>query len=36
MEKDITLKEALCGFNFIIQHLRSSKLTVTTKAGDII
>ena len=36
MEKDITLKEALTGCTFEIEHLDGSKLVVTTIPSEII
>jgi len=36
IEKDITLIEALTGFNFEIKHLSGEKLTLTTTKDEII
>jgi len=36
IEKDITLIEALTGFNFEIKHLNGEKLTLTTTKDEII
>lgn len=36
IEKDITLIEALTGFNFEIKHLSGEKLTLSTTKDEII
>jgi len=36
LEKNITLSEALCGFNFEVTHLDGRKFTVTTLPGEVI
>lgn len=33
MEKEITLKESLCGFQFIIQHVNGKQLRFSSEAG---
>merc|ERR1740130_245387 len=35
MEKEITLQESLCGFNFPLQHLDGRYLTINSGKGDI-
>jgi DnaJ-class molecular chaperone len=34
MEKDISLKESLCGFDFIIHHVNGKQLRYTSDAGS--
>ena len=36
MEKELTLKESLCGFTFEIKHLNGRSYTLTTPAGTVI
>lgn len=36
MDKDITLLEALTGFNFDVKHLDGKNLTIASIPGDII
>ena len=36
INKDLTLKEALCGYSFTVNHLDGRKLTVTSKPGEIV
>ena len=36
MEKKITLKEALCGFVFEIEHLNGKKFAFNSSSGNII
>lgn len=35
-KKKITLLESLTGFNFVIEHLDGTKLTVSTIPGEVI
>ncbi|GAB5359417.1 hypothetical protein AAMO2058_000542200 [Amorphochlora amoebiformis] len=36
MKKQITLREALCGFKFKIQHVSGTTLNISSKKGEII
>jgi len=36
VEQDITLFEALCGFQFVLNHLDSRKLLIKSNSGEII
>ena len=36
INKDLTLKEALCGYSFTVNHLDGRKLTVASKPGEIV
>lgn len=36
INKEVTLKEALCGYSFTVTHLDGRKLTVASKPGEIL
>jgi len=36
VERNITLLEALTGFNFTLDHLDGTKITVSTAPGEVI
>jgi DnaJ family protein A protein 2 len=36
IQKEVTLKEALCGTSFVVKHLDGREIACTTAAGDII
>ncbi len=36
MDKEISLKESLCGFDFIIQHVSGKQLRFNSEAGNPI
>ena len=36
IEKNITLKEALCGFAFDIEHLNGKTYTINNKTGKVV
>jgi DnaJ family protein A protein 2 len=36
LEKEISLREALCGYSFSVQHLDGRVLHIKTKAGEVI
>ena len=36
MDKNLTLKESLCGFTFEVKHLNGRTYTLTTPAGNVI
>jgi len=36
LEKEITLKEALCGFDFIINHISGKQLRFNSEIGNIM
>ena len=36
MDKEISLKESLCGFEFIINHISGKQLRFSNDAGNII
>ena len=36
MVKEISLKEALCGFSFEIQHINKKKFKINNEAGNVL
>lgn len=36
LEKSISIKEALCGFNFELKYITGRKYTITNNSGNII